>query len=126
RENKYLNGLDADAAWKRFHYRPGESAAARQVAVGAVTGLRSSLKLVADAAKALDPDKDSLDLAHFDCYACHHDLKSESWRQRRGFAGIPGRPQLRPGYALLARAVIHGALTQPRSPAGELLPKWEK
>jgi hypothetical protein len=29
-----------------------------------------------------------------DCYACHHDLKSDSWRQKRGYPAAPGRPQL--------------------------------
>ncbi|HEY1380062.1 MAG TPA: multiheme c-type cytochrome [Gemmataceae bacterium] len=129
RENKYLSSLNPDAAWKLFHYRPGESAAARQVAVGAVTSLRSSLKLVADAAKATDPEKDALDLAHFDCYACHHDLQSRGWRQKRGFAGVPGRPQLRPGYALLARTVVQHATDVRGSAAGVLGqfgPKWDK
>jgi hypothetical protein len=34
------------------------------------------------------------ELASFECYACHHDLRSPSWRQRRGFPGLPGRPHL--------------------------------
>lgn len=32
------------------------------------------------------------DFARYDCAACHHDLRSNSWRQRRGFPGAPGRP----------------------------------
>ena len=32
-------------------------------------------------------------MAQSDCYACHHDLKSTSWRQLRGYVGKPGRPQ---------------------------------
>jgi hypothetical protein len=32
-------------------------------------------------------------MAQSDCYACHHELKSSSWRQRRGYdGGKPGRP----------------------------------
>jgi hypothetical protein len=33
-------------------------------------------------------------MALSDCYACHHDLKSDSWRQQRGYPAAPGRPQL--------------------------------
>jgi hypothetical protein len=33
-------------------------------------------------------------MAQGDCYACHHELKSKSWRQIRGYPGKPGRPQL--------------------------------
>jgi hypothetical protein len=30
------------------------------------------------------------DFALYDCYGCHHDLKPESWRQKRGYRGIAG------------------------------------
>jgi hypothetical protein len=32
------------------------------------------------------------EFSQFACYACHHELKSPSWRQQRGFRTIPGRP----------------------------------
>jgi hypothetical protein len=41
-------------------------------------------------------------MAQSDCYACHHDLKSKSWRQLRGYSGRPGRPQLQPWPFALA------------------------
>jgi hypothetical protein len=47
-----------------------------------------------------------LAMTHFDCFACHHDLRYPGWRQQRGYGyqlpdgqrikGIPGRPQVRP------------------------------
>jgi hypothetical protein len=34
-------------------------------------------------------------LMHADCLACHHELRSPGWRQRRGFVSSPGRPMPR-------------------------------
>jgi hypothetical protein len=42
-------------------------------------------------------------IAQSDCYACHHELKSPSWRQIRGYMGSPGRPQLPSWPATLAK-----------------------
>ena len=70
----------------------------RLVLVGAAVNLRESMRLLrdqaAECAKATDPDKRALDFASFDCYACHHDLQSKSWRQKRPAAGRPGRPPM--------------------------------
>jgi hypothetical protein len=63
--------------------------------VGAAIVLRERMRLLAAEAAACqnadNDDRRSLDYANFDCAACHHDLKAPSWRQRRGFAGAPGR-----------------------------------
>lgn len=118
---------DPESTWRRFHFRSNESQAARQVAVGAIACLRSSLKLLAEAAKEAETKKDGLDLAHFDCYACHHDLQSQGWRQQRGFNGVPGRPQLRPAYMLLASAVARNAAESRGASAnvlGQFDTKW--
>jgi hypothetical protein len=40
------------------------------------------------------------EFAQFDCYACHHDLKTDSWRQKRGTSG---RPQMRAWPTTLVR-----------------------
>jgi hypothetical protein len=38
----------------------------------------------------------SIDWAHLDCAACHHDLKADSWRQKRGYGdGKPGHLVMR-------------------------------
>ncbi len=45
-------------------------------------------------------------MAQSDCYSCHHDLKSKSWRQERGYEGRPGRPQIQQWpFALAATAL---------------------
>src|SRR5262249_21365621 len=51
---------------------------------------------------------------HFDCAACHHDLKLPSWRQQRGYAGAPGRPLANTGPLALLRVVLgHAAAAAP-------------
>jgi hypothetical protein len=110
----YLQKLakdDPDKCWRLFHFRgaDAESQVARQTAVGAIMSLRAAAKLLTDRAGGLDASKEALDLAHFDCYACHHDLQSPSWRQARGYVGVPGRPQIRPGVALMAKLVAEHA-----------------
>ena len=66
------------------------------------------MKLLAD--DAADTPKDQLlDFAHFDCYACHHDLKVPSWRQKRGYRGAPGRPTMKPWSTETLRAVLDHA-----------------
>jgi hypothetical protein len=70
----------------------------RLAVIGSVASLRESLNLLAaqasQAAAPPDGHERGLDLANFDCYACHHDLKTPSWRQR-GYPGKPGRPRMR-------------------------------
>jgi len=94
--------------------------------------LRESMALLENrakpAARAADAGKDAVELpawpdyAQFDCYACHHDLKVPSWRQARGYAGAPGRPQVRPWpLALVELAVRHTAPNE--QAAGEQLAK---
>jgi hypothetical protein len=84
------------------------------VAVSSLETLRQSMNLlVAQAEKcttANDADEKALDLANFDCYACHHDLKSPSWRQQRGYVGKPGRPQMRPWPVSLAKVTAQELL----------------
>src|SRR5262249_18296002 len=66
------------------------------VAVSGLVGLRESLRLLTDQAKAGEvrglPGSRWPDFARFDCFACHHDVNRSSWRQARSFAGVPGRP----------------------------------
>lgn len=46
------------------------------------------------------------ELAQFECFACHHDLKDASWRQRRALRGAPGRPMLRTWPTALAKLAV--------------------
>jgi len=74
--------------------------------IGGLVSLRESMKLLAAQADQGDTDKSWPELAQFDCYACHHDLKSKSWRQKRGYKGNPGRPDMRPWSTALAHLGI--------------------
>jgi hypothetical protein len=59
-------------------------------------------------------------MAHSECYGCHHELRSKSWRQTRGYGyplpdgkmlpGIPGRPQIKSWpISLIELAVIRAS-----------------
>jgi Cytochrome c554 and c-prime len=78
----------------------------RMLVIAAVVAFRESMQLIVDEAKA-EPNHWP-ELASFDCYACHHDLKKNSWRQKRGYTGKPGRPVFRPwSLALLELGLLH-------------------
>ena len=63
--------------------------------VGAVVSLLESLNLIAaQAFESQKPDRDP-ELAMFDCYSCHHEIRSPSWRQTRPPVGKPGRVPMR-------------------------------
>ena len=106
RENKALAELPAETALKNFHYRKDECSEARAFAVGTVAGFEATMQLLADDAAATAKTGELLDFAHFDCYACHHDLTVPSWRQKRGYRGAPGRPTMRPWAAETLQAVL--------------------
>jgi hypothetical protein len=101
--------------------RPGDANTllhARNVVVGALITFSQSLRLSADLADrgvafpdlpgrgnepAKEPAKDHSqsgrfakpewpEFSQFACYACHHELRTPSWRQQRGFVTTPGRP----------------------------------
>jgi hypothetical protein len=81
-ENAYHLGDDPDAHQFRL------------LVASALIALRNSTQLVATQAKPGN-ERDWPEFALYDCYACHHDLKADSWRLKRGAAGKPGRPQMR-------------------------------
>jgi hypothetical protein len=67
--------------------------------VSSLVVFRESMRLLADQAKmggqAQKEQHAWPELAAFDCYACHHDLKARSWRQERGYKSAPpGRPEM--------------------------------
>jgi Cytochrome c554 and c-prime len=79
------------------------------VVIAALVAFRETMKLMAAQAQD-DPEKNWPELAQFDCIACHHDLKSDSWRQKRGYAGKPGRPTMREwAGALMPIVILHAA-----------------
>ena len=75
---------------EQSYIRPDEGSwfHVRVWAVGQAVTLREEMRKLASWA-ASDAD---VDYAVFECYACHHDLKVTSWRQRREEVGKLGEP----------------------------------
>lgn len=61
----------------------------RKLMIGALTARKKTLDLLIDSSE-LDL---WADYSLYDCTACHHELKSESKRQQRGYVAAPGRPR---------------------------------
>ncbi len=81
--------------------------------LGSVVGLKQTARMLESQTKsaaAAWPE-----LAQFDCSACHHDLKSPSWRQQRGFPGIPGRPEMHAWPSTLLDVAITATLGDAKS-----------
>lgn len=112
-ELPYFDSVPAEKTWALYHFLPADKEVhvVRPLAAGTVAGVVAEARLLrADAEAALKPDGHTIDFARFDCYACHHDLRSPSDRQARGYAdGPPGRPTLRRGAGLLAGLVADHA-----------------
>ncbi|MBX7104319.1 MAG: cytochrome c family protein [Gemmataceae bacterium] len=107
----YIRSLPPEKAAKFFHAPPGQLTAPRSVATGAVVTLRESAKLLAADAERVAKDGGLLDFAHFDCFACHHELQVPSHRQKRGYPGVPGRPTVRQLPTDLVGSVLAHART---------------
>jgi hypothetical protein len=70
--------------------------------------LEYSVRLLADEALACKAASRPLDLACFDCTACHHELRAPDWRGQRAPTGTLGRPPApRWPSALLGAAIGH-------------------
>ena len=80
----------------------------RAVVLGGVTAMREAIELFVDQSAGSEQQPE---LAVYDCFACHHDLKMPSWRQQRGFVGTPGRPRMRPWPTALVRLGIFHAFS---------------
>ncbi len=61
----------------------------RKLLVGALAARAKTLQLVIDSAQS----NQWADYSLYDCAACHHELKTESHRQQRGYPAAPGRPR---------------------------------
>ena len=82
----------------------------RLVLSSGLAAFRDSMQLLAkQAAEATDgreEEKAWPELAQFDCYACHHELKTPAWRQNRHPKGKPGRPQMHEWPTALVQASL--------------------
>lgn len=63
----------------------------KAVIVSGVVAVQESVRLMASQLERIETGR--IEFAVFDCSACHHELRTTSWRQVRGRLGIrPGRP----------------------------------
>ena len=99
---------DDPAVVENYHLQSMSFQRTRFALVGSVVALRATMKLAHDQAEHNKNDAakwPEIAMAHSDCYACHHELRSPSYRQVRGFGyqlgggemvrTIPGRPLVR-------------------------------
>jgi hypothetical protein len=111
------------AAQKALEYDPAELEQTRLAIEGGVAVFREAVRLLGSQADASAGQAEAsnrlLDLAQFDCYACHHELRVPGWRAARGYVGKPGRPQMRPWSSALLRLGI-------RQAAGDDEAKYQK
>jgi hypothetical protein len=139
-----------------YHLTPLQFQQTRFALVGAIVALRETMQLIADRADpspketvtklwpeltapgglAVAPTAQAalerwpeLAMAHSECYGCHHELRSKSWRQTRGYGyplpdgkllpGIPGRPQLKSWPITLIELAVIQASHKPGAPSVE-------
>jgi hypothetical protein len=106
---EYFQSLPADQAKSLYSYDPDEGRdgyATRQTVIGLLTAVKAEVELIQYAAGAANESNHSgLNYARLDCYACHHDLKTPSDRQTRGYDGPPGRPPMKAWIQLTSRVI---------------------
>jgi hypothetical protein len=94
-----------------LHFDGKEREQTKLVLVAGVVNLAQEARMLAGQAEeclqAPEPNGRSLDWASFECFACHHDLKTPNWRQLRGYRGKPGRPPMPSWPAALVKLAIH-------------------
>ena len=84
---------------------------------------RSRLPGEAPAGKLVAAGASVTELAFYDCQACHHELTVDSWRQKRGYPGRPGRPMVR-AWPLALGKLAAAACGNHRAPLLEALHKF--
>ena len=75
---------------EHYHLAKNDLERSQLVVIAGVVSFRESMNLLATQAEqgpARDTEKQWPELAQFDCYACHHDLKTPSTRQARATRG---------------------------------------
>ncbi len=68
------------------------------------------------------PKPDWPELSQFACYACHHELRRDSWRQARGFRLTPGRPVLHEWPGVLTSVALQFLQVDPKDLSEQLAP----
>ncbi|HBY62792.1 MAG TPA: hypothetical protein DEH78_23460, partial [Solibacterales bacterium] len=100
--------LDTFTAAQPAHHREPKAGAGNAMprvriwAVGQAVALSEGMKHLARRAAAQWPE-----FAEMECYQCHHDLRAESWRIQRGYAGRkPGALQVNLSRWDVARVLL--------------------
>ena len=89
-----------DELYKGDRFKEDSLLRTRSMLIGSIVVLSQNVKLISDLANNSDAGGLKIkpewpELAQFECFACHHDLKYPGWRQTRKPPGVPGRPTLR-------------------------------
>ena len=116
----------SEAVRAQLNYDPARLDAANSTLLAGLLAQRCNVELFAaqtTAAAAAAPPSWP-DFAAFDCYACHHDLKSPPWRQQRGYQGQPGRPPMHSWPAAFVEASLSQSTTE--NAAAPLLQQYEE
>lgn len=94
--------LETFTAGQPAHHRmPAANMRQRAWAVGETVGLAEAMRMVSA------HEKSGPEYSDMECYQCHHDLKQESWRQARGYAGRkPGTLQINMARVEMVRALV--------------------
>ena len=83
----------------------------RAWAVGQATALAQGMRLLGTRAAQSWPE-----FAELECYQCHHDLRLESWRIQRGYAGRkPGSLQLNQARTEVVRVLVGQAAPEQKA-----------
>jgi hypothetical protein len=117
--------------WKRLETEPeirsrlAYEEKTKSVVIGGMVEFQQTLRSFEEQAKACaqkSADARQIDFAQFDCYACHHDLKKDSWRQKRTYPKMTGRPQL-PVWPspLVTLAIRHAHRDEPLERSNQIL-----
>jgi hypothetical protein len=103
--------LDTFTAAQPAHHRSAAQNLRRRAwAVGETTGLAETMRLVQTHEKSWPEFSD------LECYQCHHDLRSDSWRIQRGYAGRkPGALQINMARVEMVRALVAAAAPEERT-----------
>jgi hypothetical protein len=112
-----LSGFDMEAFadkmprhWRYSHEKPGGKPfnfeRTRAVLIGSVVAMRTAVKLANDGSVTWP------ELARLECYSCHHELETPSWRQVDFASRAAGRPRLELGCFPLVRVAAQQAASE--------------
>lgn len=104
--------LETFTAAQPAHHRPAPANLRQRAwAVGQAVALGESMRLLQAHA-----EKSWAEFSDMECYQCHHDLRSESWRIQRGYPGRkPGALQVNSARIEMVRALVLAAAPEERT-----------